>query len=254
MTDDVFSGKDPAQQTPQIDPDKSYVEQLVGEGKKFKDAEALARGKLESDTYIETLLAKIDSVSTELEKRMTAEEIADQIRSQMQPNPSNQQELPNPDGENGQGNQNQNNKPNFTTDDIEALLEKKLEEKSAVSRKQANIDEVNKTLRDKIGVTANQVLADKATEMGVTLEYLKEQAAISPKAFYNMINLNPQQTQGTGFVPPDSSVTTPPSGTTVRNKAYYDKMYRENPKLRMDAKTTVQEHKDMQRLGVEFFN
>lgn len=251
MTDDVFSGTDQTQQTTQIDPDKSLVEQLVGEGKKFKDLEAMAKGKLEADTYIETIERKADELAKELEKRLTAEEIADQIRSQQQPPVSNLN--PNPgEVENSVGNQNET-KPNFTTDDIEKLLEKKLEEKSAVSRQQANLAEVNKTLRDKIGATANQVLADKAADLGVTVEYLKEQAAISPKAFYNLIGLSQQQTQSTGFNPPSSSVTTIPNGTTERNKAYYDKLYAENPKLRIDQKMTIQEHKDMLRLGSKFY-
>ena len=255
MTDDVFSGTSQTQQTAQIDPDKSYVEQLVGEGKKFKDAEAMARGKVEADTYIETLTKKLDDISAELEKRMTAEEIADQIRSKMQPPVSTQ--TPNPgDDEHADGtNQNTNqNKQNFSTDDIERLLEQKIEEKSKVSRATANLDEANKVLREKIGVTANQYLSDKASEMGVSLEYLKEQAAISPKAFFNMIGLNQTPTTNTGFNPPSSSVTTVPSGTSERNKAYYDKLYRENPKLRLDQKTTIQEHRDMQRLREKFFS
>lgn len=255
MTDDVFSGQNQAQQTTQIDPDKSYVEQLVGEGKKFKDAEAMAKGKVESDTYIETLTKKLDDISAELEKRMTAEEIADQIRSKMQPPASTQ--TPNPgDGENADGtNQNTNqNQQNFSTDDIERLLEQKIEEKSKVSKATANLDEANKVLREKIGVTANQYLSDKASEMGVSLEYLKEQAAVSPKAFFNMIGLNQPSASNTGFNPPSSSVSTIPSGGTERNEAYYTKLYKESPNLRLDKDTSIQEHKDRMRLRDKFYS
>ena len=252
MTDDVFSGDTQATPTTETDDSTSYIAKLVGDDKKFKDAEALARGKFESDTYIETLERKLDDINKELDQRMTAKEIADQIRSEMRPEQSSEQAHQR-DRENEQGNQNQANQ-NFSTDDIERLLEKKLEERSKTTRSQANIAEANKVLRDKIGATANQYLQGKADEMGVSLEYLKEQAAVSPKAFFNLIGLNQSQPTATGFNPPSSSVSTPDSGTSERTKAYYDKLYRENPKLRVDKKTTIQEHRDMQRLGERFFS
>src|SRR4051812_39958036 len=48
---DIFGGEPPA--TPAV-----RAEDLVGEGKKFKDIDALAAGKLESDRFIEQLKAE----------------------------------------------------------------------------------------------------------------------------------------------------------------------------------------------------
>src|SRR5882762_1576622 len=46
----------------QLDSNKAYLEQLVGEGKKFKTAEDLARGKAESDSFIEIMKARMDEL------------------------------------------------------------------------------------------------------------------------------------------------------------------------------------------------
>ena len=35
-----------------VDPNKNYLTELVGDGKKFKTQEELARGKYESDLYL----------------------------------------------------------------------------------------------------------------------------------------------------------------------------------------------------------
>lgn len=253
MTDDVFNQKTdetPSQQTP----DK-FLDTLVGEGKKFRDPEELAKGKWESDTYIQTLEQKLDSLRKELEQRETAAEIADRIKSQMaNQTPSNRQ--PNPAGEeNGGGND------DLTQQKMEGLskeeLLKLLDERDRSTVAQKNRIEVSRVLNEKIGATAPKWLADKARELGVTKEYLQQQAEVSPKAFFNLVGLNQTQApSGTGFTPPQSSINTSAldTGTQTRTNKYYEKLFKENPKLRFDPKLTVQMHKDAQKLGESFFD
>lgn len=232
------------------------LEVLVGEDKKFKTIEDLAKGKLESDAYIETLTRKLDALQEEVQKGQTAKEIADQLREQFQkassnPNP-NQNSGENEDGTNTNNNSNQNR--GISEEDILSLVEKRLSERESTSKAQRNLDEVNKVLQEKIGATAPKFISDKAAELGVTKEYLEQQAAVSPKAFYNLIGLN-QQAPNQNFTPPASSVQTANvgGGGTVRDKKYYDKLYRENPSLRTDKATTIQEHKDAMALGAKFY-
>ena len=47
----------------------SFVTQLVGEGKKFKDYEALAKGKLEADRHIGEITKTLDELRAELAKQ-----------------------------------------------------------------------------------------------------------------------------------------------------------------------------------------
>ena len=252
MTDDVFNQK-PDETSSQQPPEK-FFDTLVGEGKKFKDPEELAKGKWESDTYIQTLEQKLDSLRKELEQRETAAEIADRIKSQVaNQTPSNQQSNPAGD-ENGGGND------DLTQTKMEGLskeeLLKLLDERDRMTKAQQNRLEVSRTLNEKIGATAPKWLADKARELGVTKEYLQQQAEVSPKAFFNLVGLNQQMPSGTGFTPPQSSVNTSAldTGTQQRTNKYYEKLFKENPKLRFDPKLTVQMHKDAQKMGPAFFD
>src|SRR6266576_1462787 len=45
---------------PEADPNKDYLTELVGEGRKFKDQQALAKSKYEADQYIEILKRRLD--------------------------------------------------------------------------------------------------------------------------------------------------------------------------------------------------
>ena len=58
MNETLLSGD----QTPQIDPNKDYLAELVGEGKKFKTDKDLARGKYEADLYVKTLERQLDEL------------------------------------------------------------------------------------------------------------------------------------------------------------------------------------------------
>jgi len=58
MADSLLDSND----SPQLDSNKAYLEQLVGDGKKFKTAEDLARGKAESDSFIEIMKVRMDEL------------------------------------------------------------------------------------------------------------------------------------------------------------------------------------------------
>jgi|DEB0MinimDraft_3_1074331.scaffolds.fasta_scaffold01585_7 hypothetical protein len=253
MTEDVFNQQPDDTTNTQV-PEK-FFDTLVGEGKKFKDPEELAKGKWESDNYIQTLEKKLDEFRKELDQRETAKEIADRLNAQLANQaPSNEGSHQTPN-ENGGGND------DLTTQKMEGLskeeLLKLLDERDRMSKAQQNRLEVSRTLSEKVGATAPKWLEDKARELGVTKEYLQQQAEVSPKVFYNLVGLNQSAPKGgTGFVPPQSSFNTQAldSGTQVRNNSYYEKIFKENPKMRFDPKLTVQMHKDAQKMGASFFD
>lgn len=237
---------------------ENYFEHLVGEGKKFKSPEELARGKYEADTYIQTIERKLDEMKKELDKRQTADEIADRIKSELAGRGvSNQGSHQNSDEENNSNSNDQKtNLESLSREELLKLFDERLADRENKSKAQRNREEVSKVLGEKVGATANQWLQNKANELGVSVDYLKQQAEVSPKAFYNLVGLNQQQTGNKGWTPPASSVNTagsPDNGTMVRNNKYYEKLFKENPKLRFDPQTTVQMHKDAQRMGLEEF-
>jgi len=59
----------------------SVTDTLVGEGKKFASIEALAAGKAESDKFIEQLQGELKGLRTDLDKRLSQEEILEEIKT-----------------------------------------------------------------------------------------------------------------------------------------------------------------------------
>jgi hypothetical protein len=53
---------DQSNSQPTLDENKNYYEELVGEGKKFKDEKELAKGKWIADEYVKTLERSLDEM------------------------------------------------------------------------------------------------------------------------------------------------------------------------------------------------
>src|SRR5712671_5452751 len=86
--DDLLAGND----QPQIDPQKNYLEELVGENKKFKSNEDLAKGKYTSDIYVKQLETTLDEMRKDFLKerednvaKAKLQELIDQMEMKRQP-------------------------------------------------------------------------------------------------------------------------------------------------------------------------
>jgi len=60
MPDNLLNQDPPAE--PLFDPNKNYYEDLVGQDKKFKDNETLAKAKVQSDIFIKHLERQQDEL------------------------------------------------------------------------------------------------------------------------------------------------------------------------------------------------
>ena len=99
---------------PVVDPNKNYLEELVGEGKKFKDPVALARSKVESDRHIAKLESELKAIRTDMNSRLSLEDLVTKLAS-ARPEPS----PPASSGDLGDSNQNAS-KP-LTPEDLAKL-------------------------------------------------------------------------------------------------------------------------------------
>src|SRR2546426_10450626 len=73
---------------PEVDPNKDYLAELVGDGKKFKTSQDLARGKFEADQYIEVLKRRQDEmradylkISEESKTRATLDDLVKRLEN-----------------------------------------------------------------------------------------------------------------------------------------------------------------------------
>jgi hypothetical protein len=225
----------------------SYVTQLVGEGKKFKDVESLAKGKLEADRHIGEITKTLDELRAELAKQDYAKSLLEQMNkasettaeqpSSSTPSPSNTE-----------------NTTQRASDDIEALVEKVITEKERSRTVTQNLSVVNEEMEKQYGDKAGQIIKAKSAELNMSLERLKEIAAESPTAFFQLVGFNNNNKKVTSMTT-QSSVRSENfnSNSQERDFEYYQKLRKENRSLYYSPKIQNMMLQDRTRLGDKFY-
>lgn len=212
-----------------IDENVNYVEQLVGEGKKFKDITDLAKGKAESDKYIEVLKARLEEATREINTRTSLDTFLKEIKGAKEPNPQN---VVNPPVD----------APNAGLDDsaIEKKFEEYLARRESQRSTQTNLEKVTTVLKEQFGPEANLIIKKKAQELGMSVQSLEQVAAQSPSAFYRLVGVAEERSPVGGVQVPRSQIN--PSTAAVhgvKTKAYFDKLKASNPAEYWKPQTTV---------------
>lgn len=230
-------------------PNDDYLAQFVGEDKKFKTVEDLAKAYANADTHIGELRTDLQStrefISEELRK------LAEQrnVEPPAKPNPEPGSNLnPAPVAPSGE-----------EAEDLDTRIAKALETRDTVQRFQKNANIVQDVLVEQLGGVkeAAEAVIKRAAELGLQPTEMKELAAKSPKAFL--------ATMGITEVKPTSSSTPAPSsdvnpamvhtgGPKPNTYAYFENIRKSDPKLYWNVKTQSAMHKAAQDLGEAFFN
>lgn len=215
---DPVTNTTPTQEPVPVAPTVSAFETLVGEGKKFGDTEALAKGKQDSDLFIGQLQTELAGLREELGKRMTSEEVLAKIQAA---NSANQA-------------QGENTTPQLSEDKVAELVKSTLESTRTEEGRGSNLKTVDAKLVEMYGEKAGVMLHQKAQELGVTVDYLQSIAETSPNVFFNTIGVQASvksPTVNTGTVNTEALANVNASSTiSAESKAYYDQMRKENPK------------------------
>lgn len=230
----------------QIDEDanKDYLAELVGEGKKFKSVEDLAKGKAESDRFIVTLTRELEEARTEIQKRTGLEELKTAILNREQTNG-------NPNG--GQPTVEQE-KPVVDANSIEELVLKKLDERDATKSRASNEALVTETLTNIWGDNAQNELRRVSNDVGMSISELKELGQRNPKALFKLIGVGNQPQTPNGGTVPRSSIHVETTNGSERNYSYYQKLKTSDPKTYFDKRTQIQMNKDALRLKDRFYS
>lgn len=235
----------------EIDPNKNYLEELVGDGRKFKSVEDLARGKAESDSYITQLRKDLEEAQQELRTRARLEELITKVTPPQAPEPGNHQLTPN------EFEKPANTMDELTPEKLDALLEAKLRTKELEMTKARNLTAVKQGLVEKYGPNYVEVLTKVAAALGETPEYLNEQAARNPNAFWAIVGgqAPASQRKESLFSPPQAHLNSSgfEPGPTVRNKSWYDALKKNDPAKYRHPETEKQMMQDALRLKEAFF-
>lgn len=246
MTENLFN---------QNNEESNPLDLLVGENKKFKSVEDLAKGKLESDEYIRTLTARMDELRNDYEKlqgeytsRESLEELIEQATARNSQRTPSSETNPNANGV--------NNQPTFDPKQIESLVSSKIQEHETSRKYNENYQTVRTKLREHFGENYQDVLKQNIESLGIDENTVNDMARKTPQVLFKLLGVDQTRSPNTFQTPPKTNQrpSTFAPVTQQRTRAFYVKMRKEQPEVYKDPKTTVQMHKDAQELGDAFFD
>lgn len=222
-----------------------FLTELVGEGKKFSDPEALAKGKWEADRAIEARNQELAELRAELDARTRIEDLLKNVQPKTEP------VVVPPVVE-----ANQPAKPAATQEDLAELVKKAMDDERVNTRAAENVNAVSAKLIEVYGdeTKANAVVKQRAAELGVSVEFLQSTAVQSPKAFFDLLGVDQKITS---HRPTQGDVN--PQAFGQNNGAvkpgtykFYEQMRKENPV--QWQKLQPQIHKEALEKGDSFFD
>lgn len=242
MTEDLFGNNN--------NENKNYFEELVGEGKKFKTPEDLAKGKAASDAYIKTLEEKLDELRAdnsrqrdEINAGLSLKDLLDQIGE------SNSRGEPTQPARTVT----QPQTPAVDLKQLEDLVASRLQAHEATKQQEANAQVVLEKLREHYGDSYQNTLKQQMDELGIDENVARTWVRNHPKAFLKALGIDGPKARGESFqTPPRSTTGFAPQGTPKRTWSYYQEIKKKDPDAYYSPKITAQRHADAIALGDAF--
>lgn len=248
---DVFNSATTENTAPAGEPtgqtNDSYVTQLVGEGKKFKDLESLAKGKLEADRHIEEITKTLNDLREEVKKEEYSKKLLEELQNKGTGTGTGTSATGNNAGNSATGNTTQD------ASNIEALVEQLMTKKERERTLEQNIAVANEAVLSQYGDKAAEVVKEKAATLGMSVERLKEIAAESPTAFLQLIGAKANVKVDSVTTPSSIRSETLSQTNSDRTFEYYQKMRKENKSLYYSPKVQRMLMDDRLRLGEKFY-
>lgn len=244
---DLFQGG--GDELPVLDEEKNYFDELVGEGKKYKDQNALAKANIHGTATIDIYKKKMDQMredhqrlANEYKTAASLRELMDQMKSQ-QPERTSSDTPP----------ANDEQKPVFDPNQVKSLISESIQEHDLKKRQNDNYTLVEKTLRETYGPNYKDHLKSAVDELGLTPTFVNDLAHNHPKVLFRTLGLDEQGRQRETFqAPPGTGMRFQPKPPEKRTWSYYQKMKKENPALYNSPKINSQMVEDAIKLGDEF--
>lgn len=227
----------------------SVVGDLVGEGRKFNDVEALAKGKLEADKFIEKMKQENAALKADLEKQAYRLGVTDRLEEKASASTT---DLSGPNYNNSGTSDEANTQLGSSEANIESLVEQTLRKREQKTVADSNIALVEAELEKAYGTEAAATVRQKSEELGLPLEELQGMAAKSPSAFMQLMGkpapkVNPLVQ---GSIRTEGSTM---QASSEKDFGYYQRLRRENSSLYYKPSTQRQMMADADRLGDNFY-
>lgn len=233
----------------------SHLESLVGEGKKYKDVEELAKAYANADKHIKTMEEDNGTLRNEFEsfrefatKQLSAPRKEDQglePLSERQPEPKPARAA-----------------PEVNEVDLDAKIANALSENDEKRRLKENADLAQEAMVRQFGSKEEAIKAvqKKAEELGVSAQWLANTAFQSPKAFFASMGIDPNTLPKSTSTPANASDVSPSRladahpGVKPGTESYYRELRRKDPRLYFSAKIQNEMMENAHKLGPDFYN
>lgn len=239
-------------ETPDVEEVESYVAKLVEtKGETWKDPEVIAKGKLESDKFIEDLKRQNEELRAQMKREEDLAELVATIKAQAQNKAPDSQA-----SHQTEQDESQHTARSQEPEEIEALVERMFSEKEQKTTRQKNIEAVDAELTKKYGDNANSVVARAARELDMTVAEAQELAATKPRAFFRLMGLDQDHRPASGMVGNAlNSAAGMRSKSNVRDNEYYRNLKKEIGANKFySPKIQRQMADDRQALGSSFWS
>lgn len=232
---------------PVIDDSKSYYPELVGEGKRYKDNEALAKKAVHADATIEILKRQLDTMredytaqAAELNSRAQLQDVLDQLKRTETPYAP--PEAP------------EKQQPAFDPEQVRKMIQDSIQESETSKIHRANEQSFREKLVEKYGQNFQVRLQEQMDNLGLSKELVQSLARTNPNVLVKTLGLD-QQTQPDSFQAPPRSDRRSDSfapSAQKRTWSYYQNLRKENPNLYNSPKINLQMIEDYKALGDAF--
>lgn len=250
MTDDVFNSDDNDQQSNNTDETGDLVSSLVGEDKKFKTLQDLAKSKLEADKFIKQLQDENKGIRETLEameaKGKDSKTLEDLMKLVKEATSSKDDE----------GNQSK-----FTAEELKEMVQNQFVELKTQDQRKQNRQRANDQVLAKFDGDkdkASEFVRKRASELGMEIKTLTGMAESSPLAFTQLLGLSSQGGQArSGGTHSYQDVNTDSKdfhgAKEDKNHAYYMRIKRESPSKFFKPEVQLEMLREAERQGADFY-
>lgn len=238
---DLFTAPD---QEITIDPNKDYLPELVGEGKKFKELSDLARAKVESDAFIERLKRENAELRSKKETEISMQTFLDNLDKKLKPQPAQEEQRTTPAESTAEPTK------GISEEDIVRLLESR----EAAKQKQANLEQAVSAAKKAFGANYSLVLEQKVQELGVSKDFLTSVAEKNVSAFLRLVGAEVKTEDSTLFPTSSVSTTRPSNPSTGKKFSDFEKLRKENPSKYLSSQVQNEMMAEALKQGESFYS
>lgn len=246
MTQDLFGDQ---LDTPVDDVNKDYLSELVGEGRKYKTPNDLAKAYSHADRALvisnrtkDQLRDDYLALKTEFETSKRFEQLVDQLDKRSQLPPVISETPPAKDRE----------QPSFDPAVIDARVSETVQRLKQQEKESQNFNTVMSRLNERFGSNYQNILKEQTQALGLTADDVNSLAKKSPTAFFKTMGLEQMPTQPFDAPPRSQTTGFRPQGEKKRDWTYYQDIKKNNPQEYKSSRIQNQMLKDYEELGKDF--